>query len=58
MSNDKIERNYVADAYNWEQRIKGENESARVRSFVIGYFYKHFMFHPLTCCKYVPISMD
>jgi hypothetical protein len=24
------ERNYVAEAYNWEQRVKGELESARV----------------------------
>jgi len=31
MTKTEPERNYVADAYNWEQRIKGENESARVR---------------------------
>jgi len=28
---EKGEHNYVADAQNWEQRIKGEIEAARVR---------------------------
>ena len=26
---DRTEHNYVAEAFNWEQRIKGENEAAR-----------------------------
>lgn len=28
---DKIECNYVAKSQNWDQRVKGELESARVR---------------------------
>lgn len=29
---DKVECNYVAKAQNWDQRVKGEIESARVSS--------------------------
>mmetsp|Transcript_9160 Transcript_9160/g.13571 ORF Transcript_9160/g.13571 Transcript_9160/m.13571 type:complete len:121 (-) Transcript_9160:1634-1996(-) len=36
---DKVERNYVADAQNWEQRVKGELESARIWSKNWGVLY-------------------
>lgn len=31
---EKVERNFVADAHNWEQRVRGEMESARVSIIV------------------------
>lgn len=38
MSNDNgKERNYVAEAHNWEARVKGELESARVSTSFFGW---------------------